>query len=684
MAVYNTKYNVPFRSKRGVYGSVSIKKKNYVGDTIDLKMTPGGLSIDYKFKDWSNPIIGQSCSLNILNDKPDWYELEDLMSAEEKTFQILVDATDASGNNIELFNGWINSETVSQKYLHNSMFKLTGSNFISKLKNLDTSVGSEAPGPTSFMNMLGGCFQDTGIYKSTRINCSLNPYTNPLPNNKTCFSESGSDSESFWKNDVEKIDSLKSIEMILKPFDCYTYPWDGKWYVERYGDLDLITGGNKNYVQYITGVLDYSPGSTGTLQTLNEPSANLADLDFIGGSQTMQMIPGFNRIDVKLNEEYYLNIAPADFNSYPWYELNTANYATFSYRAWWHSKGPITDASVVTTRLDEPYKEIRNAYNYNVYGWAWYNDDGWGENDFLKSLGVSTGVFLTVADASTLVPTEMNIKWKWNNGSTPGSSNYYGNLYGYVKWYRLWYYVKEVASGNFLKYNSDSQEWELVDEGEGYPWRGAQYIEIPPDSVNQRTGTYEASVTIPISEIEGITTGDSKFVICIAHSQYRFESPVTQATSWHRWCKYGDIQVTVSGAEENNVFVARLDNDTLEREKIEIDFFDTLSANYRNRIRFANNYSLRSYNWTNSAGSARYPLAQWLIADKFQLYNKNRRTITGNILHPGFLKPLSLWVDGNDPSTRQYVLTNYSYKPDSDTYKATWWEYDNSETINFT
>ncbi|GAH02310.1 unnamed protein product, partial [marine sediment metagenome] len=54
------------------------------------------------------------------------------------------------------------------------------------------------------------------------------------------------------------------------------------------------------------------------------------------------------------------------------------------------------------------------------------------------------------------------------------------------------------------------------------------------------------------------------------------------------------------------------------------------------------------------------------------------------LVYEGFLKPLQMFYDGEDPSVRTYLLTNYSYYPLMDTYDAEWWEYNNSDTINIT
>ena len=64
------------------------------------------------------------------------------------------------------------------------------------------------------------------------------------------------------------------------------------------------------------------------------------------------------------------------------------------------------------------------------------------------------------------------------------------------------------------------------------------------------------------------------------------------------------------------------------------------------------------------------------------LHNRNRRKIDGTLKYTGFLKPFSMWVDTYDPSIRKYLLTDYTYNVGDDTYKCSWLEYDNSETIN--
>jgi hypothetical protein len=100
-----------------------------------------------------------------------------------------------------------------------------------------------------------------------------------------------------------------------------------------------------------------------------------------------------------------------------------------------------------------------------------------------------------------------------------------------------------------------------------------------------------------------------------------------------------------------------------------------------NGIQTGSAYQYRTNYWKESSGSTYRSLVDWYIHDRYQLYNRNRRELSGDVRYLGYLKPLSMWNDTYDPSLRQYILTSYDYDLDSDIYKCTWLEYDNNSVI---
>jgi hypothetical protein len=76
------------------------------------------------------------------------------------------------------------------------------------------------------------------------------------------------------------------------------------------------------------------------------------------------------------------------------------------------------------------------------------------------------------------------------------------------------------------------------------------------------------------------------------------------------------------------------------------------------------------------------PLVDHLMRNKFQLFNRNRQKLVGDILRRGLslLRPTQSFTDSKQ--VIPFILMGYSYKPISDTYTVQLCEYDN--TVNIT
>jgi len=296
---YSDKYILHFGGGNGFIGTIHIQKDEFVGTPITLKLDKSGIKINYNFQDWFNPIINQTCSLSIINDASNFYEYEDLMELDEKEFKIIVNASDAYNNNIELFNGFINSETIETRYLQKSTFKLTGSNYITKLTNVHPPL-VDTKQKIPFINIINQAISQTGRDVSIYILNRLEPSTS-MADNQTLFNYTGVDTEIFWDNNVTRQNSYDILESSLMPFDSYLFPWNGAFYIVRYADA-WRSDGSMNYVAY-SNKTDYTPQSAGNIISLYEPSSDINDHLIIDRSQTLSRITVLKTIDVKLYQK---------------------------------------------------------------------------------------------------------------------------------------------------------------------------------------------------------------------------------------------------------------------------------------------------------------------------------------------------------------------------------------------
>jgi hypothetical protein len=668
---YRTKYDLLFASKGGVTGKVQLQKDGFSGDVQRLKLVNGGLTIDYKFNDWFDPIIGQSCEISILNDASNWYGLEDLMTLNEREFKVIIDVSDANGNHIELFNGWINSDTVEQKYLNNSVFRISGSNYLSKIDDVNPTIIDQIK-KEPIINIINNTLALTGKDASLMVNTSLAPFGGEaMTTTTTALTQTAIDTENFWKNNVEKEGGLTILKKILTPLDLYIYNWNGNWYLERFSEIVNESSTNKHYVKYSNST-SHTFTSTGLSVYQAEPSTDIFSLNHIGSSQTISMIPGLRTIEVGLNQSTYLNLTSPIFEG--WSSHDVTATPDPSSRAWTYTTGTVEDASIRASIYTNTYNQILRPAAIVLT--AGSNPDiTTGEWEKMKYLGLATKFYVTVTDSSA-GPTSLNIKWKWrSNVLTAAEDSGWKNTT--TSKYKLYYTIKNT--NGYVAYDSTNSVWY---ESFSAPLNNINYIELNPTDVDQATGVYDAAVTIPLTDVSSGSTGDLWYILSLNGSSVVKTSGVE---SLFTQTNYGDVEITCSSPVQDNLLRGQLSTNVLNKKATDIDIFDITSLNYRNGIYTGETYSTRTTTWNEGGGSEgdKYSLAEWLIGTKFKLYGKNRRTINSDVKYVGFIKPMSYWYDSLDPSGRIYILTSYRYTPEFDRYNMSWWEYEPNEEITF-
>lgn len=715
---YGTKYYAKWDSDGGISFILYLNKSDYSGETTELTLAEKGVTIDAKWSDWYKPIINQSVSVDILNRSTNWYDLEDIMDLEEREFQIVIDASIPGGDIVRVFEGFINSDVVQSNYLNMSVLSITGSNFITQLENTTPPIVDEID-RKPLINILGNTLALTGKDSSVRICCSLEPSTyGTIPSNMTLFNRTAIDTEIFWENNTERKDGLKTLEALLTPFDCYLYWWDNKWYVQRYKDMwndDYV----RNYVEYPTTDVCMGYTDAGTEVSIYCPSTALpisvtdvsgADMVFLNGSQTISMIPGLKTLEIKKNQKAYLNLTINDFTNITPAALHPSvtypdatgprrwqAYAEDGGATGWRFPGYtytglfgdnsigflFNDITVFGGGVMGPgrsYQTIGNAiYRFGVP--QYYSGGVYQYTDKHRaSLSTKFKATITTADEDTSTGqngTVLNISWKFAS-PYPGSG-------GITQWdHRCWYWLRIPPGGRYIAHRQDTNPsyWEYTTS-----WSDASsYVVVNATDFDPDTAVAEISVKVPIGDVSGWTLGGGDFDIIfgimgedikgITEENWRIES-------WPLFAYYGDVIISATGTTSPNVIVGEMQNNVLNKKTVNLDIFDIDNLNYKNGVFTNSSFSDRVDVWTDN-GLEYYSLAEFLLRDRFQLYNRNRRKISGNIHYSaGFLKPFDLFYDSYDPSTRKYVLVSYSWDTTKDEYNADFWEYDNTTQINF-
>ena len=653
---YSTIYKLPFYSSKGVTGLVSIQKDGFSGDASTLTLLENGLKIDYKMGDWFDSIIGQSCSLEILNDADDFYSFIDLFTLEEREFKIVIDASDSNGNYVKLFDGFIDVNTVGQKYFKNSTVSLTGSNYLSKLQytypTTINTIQKIAP-----INILAETLSLTGKDTSIYVRNTLDPSEGSERDDNTVFNRVGIDTEVFWKDNINRETGDKIIEMILKPFSSYLYWWNDLWWIQRYDDI-WTQNGTKLWCRYPISIWETSIGyQHGFLdENVPEVSLNFDTFDITDRSQTISMIPGVHQLELRTNTKPYLNIILNDFlNSGPEDALPYSSSPALRQWRYLDNENDFGAGKAAGYRnIGESYLKISNSVQRVLYPAE------------PEDVYISTKFEITVAPVDTV----LNLKWKIGHTYAAG--------------------ITDINARWFLRKGDDIDFITQVDkENDPSLWTithanvfsfYAQEYEILTDKFDDtRIGNID--ITIPLSDVLGMpdVSTDINFTFGLLVSQTRLAESESAYTNPAASEYQGDVVINVNPKKTSNLYIAEINTKNLGKESIELDLNDPADLNTASGLFTNVNYTDKVIGWGANSGT---PLMNTIIGSKYQLYNKNRRKIEANLKYSGFLKPLSMYWDSADPSTKTYLLTNYSYFPINDAYKCEFWEYNNEDTIN--
>jgi len=699
---YSTKYVAYFDSDQGnnTY-ELKLQKDGWAGGETEIKLAGKGVKLDARLKDWWDTIVLQSCSLQIINDTSTatgWYDLSDLMTLEEREFKLVIDAS-YSGTPVRLFEGFINSEVVSQRYVNMSIFNITASNYITKLKDthpdmIDT-ISKQTP-----INIIDECLQLTGKDASIFVNNTLDPSGGTLSSTKTCMNITAIDTENFWKDNWTRDGGDKIIDKILKSYDSYLYWWDGNWYIERYGDV-WTSDGSRNYVGYAAdGSYGYSDAGTQTKVDTSiyvlPISGPMSEYQFTNDNQQIDMIPGLNTLELKLDINKYLNLTINDFSDitanglttsvtypakrtwtcyyvddgppdgwqFPGYKWGILNPSIgFSYEA----SGPVINGQS-TVYPGMTWQTISNAI-YR-YGAPQYWSGGVYQYNDKDLASLSTRFDFTIESETD----SLEIKWKFAPIAMNGGAQAWD--------YRCRFHLRIPTGNRYIRYDNEGDYWEYVTNATD----ASSWVELLGDDIDEYTGVGEVKFTVPIGDVSGWTLGDGDFeMILNIHNEDIKQIDETDYRSYAAYpifAYYGDVIVTSAGSAQDNTIGGVINTKTLEKKEQTINLVDIQNLNYRSGIFTGSGFEDRTTVWTDKDALGYYKISEWILYNKLQLFNKNRQRIKSDLKYNKPLKPFSLWQDNTDPSVRQYVLTGYSYFPGQDTYSnCEWREYSDDVMI---
>ncbi len=708
MATYGLQYTKNVYNKALGECSVQIYKKNFVGDYSDLTIAKGGVRITVSAVDYFEPIVSTSLSLDIINNKTNFYELDDLFSISDLEYQVFVFTN--SSPSVTLFRGFIPCEVVEQAWLPNGIITLNATNNLNRLNQSIPTI-LQTRGNYKLIDIISSCLDGTGLLLPIYINCSLKEtmaYTGD-----TCFDQTTIDADVYYKDSTELQTSKYVLESILKTFGCFIYYYNDAWYIERLKDIGNATKAYKKYAV-----------NRNTVTTVNVTLADLVlgtDIRPINTSQSIVYIPGCKKLKVTFNETqgnllsyYFTNIT----KNYSNLELNEETIT----KKYWGANDEI-DYTILPSNGFTPiniiYRGIKlhntaTSFSNQDYYYLWsttgggYPGTGGSPSEYRKSFcGLYSRIDFSFNTDSTVKLT-LSLKLQLT-GQTAHFFDYLPNFETMTSEHTFFlrFFLRYSVAGlnHFIVYDDTLKKYKTIQQDDilGYP-DGEYYtlnpciIQIPInfDSFESKD-TYYHSMSVDIdldSDVKDVIGQNTSllFGLCgIGHNglgtPYTTGSRIKYCNIVFKDVTYGDIAFTVNNSAIDNTYLGEIVSDFVNENTTELDIYDSYNSNVVNGMYSPQGvgpgYEFRHTNsWQDAVTADRgYPIVKHLIEDKFQIYNKVRRQINTDAYSLLYIKPYR--IVSTTLLNKDFYVCGYEYVVDSDIYKdLTLKEYVSDDSIS--
>lgn len=565
---YVNLYYAPWASEN-VSGYLYIDQLDYSGGASELLLDANSIFVSYNFEDWNIPIVGMQCEFSIRNTKTDFFELLPLLSAEEREFRVRI--VTVSPTIYTIFEGFINCDTITQKFLHRQSIRFVASSHLSKLEN-DHPVSIDTLQNKTFIDIIDEILVSTGASYNIRVNCKIHAEGDILQTGQTLFNKNGFYTELFWEDDVERTTSLEILKAILTTFDCYIYWWRGYWYIERYED---IWTEDIDFVEYATGTT-YDPTEAGSVVNEDKVVSDLHALVFTDQSQTLSIIPGLKTVKVTLEDKRVFNLIKNELSQ----ALNTGdNEPAPPYRTWmkW------TEAGLGWISLGLPYKNISNSVQRVLTQ---------PNTTIPNHRGLYTSFKVTVDNEDT----QLNIKFKYSIENNQMNTYTKSEFKFFFHWY-----LRFADETNLYITKSGDDLWnrtEGTDESVCL-----QEVKVSGDSFDFETRSVEVSITVPLGKVRtydsgldiGPLRGDHFLVLCVGLETINWNDvPALQP----QFAWLGDFNITTTGDIQDNVIEGKVaEAKFLNKKDISLALYDMESYSYKNGVLRGDTLTIRTERW---------------------------------------------------------------------------------------
>jgi hypothetical protein len=631
---------------------------------MPLTLKKGSLKLSKGVPDWESHVSQARCTFTIVNDLSDFYELMPLMTISNGQIRVVV--TDETNPATKyLFEGFLNCEVVQQEMLHYSDLTLTASGLLNKLR-YDHPADIDTLQYMTLIDIIDACLTMTGAAYDIYVDCDLYELNAALSSGQTLFNRTGVYTELFWNNNIERMSALDILESILKSFNCYLQWYEQSWRIIHYEKMT----GTRNWVVYTTGV-SYGYTDTGSVPTpaVIVPLAIHKAFGIIeqqGGSQMLSVVPGLQRLDVKLEQRDFYNLLNPDLSVC----TDTTGAEPLLGRRDWLSFD--SGAGISWGDRGESFQNIDRAirrFGYDV------------STGSLQLNGLTTRFTTSTNGYDTM----LIIDFKFGVANPELLAGWFGESQlinnpqdTTITFY--WYlctYEAVIANRDFFWYNTGTEEWELVADGDEqteYNTLQITVADMDPDLL-----TYNGTLKIPIGQIISTSSADQDDLDLVFRMGTELVDKSGETPQPAYVCYYGDFRAAVSGSPENNLLRGDINTDFLNKLEISLDMFDA-GWNYRNSLIRPTSFNYLTNLWEDGDGGN--TLAEVLLKSKFRLYRIARQKMSITYIDPllpqwGLFYPMTDSKQGD----KVFISLYDQFLPEFNKHTVELYEYDNSEDI---
>lgn len=565
-------------------GYLYIDKRDYVGSASALILKRDGFTIS---TNWQKPLLGMTAEFSIMNLKENFFELLPLLSGKETEYRVRIETTNPTA--VSLFEGFLNCDTITEKYLYRQSINFVASSYLAKLEDIHP-VSVDTLQNITLLKVINEILRSTGCDFPIRINSILRAQGDTLTTGHTLFDKNGFFTELYWEDNIERVTSLEILKSILITFNCYLYWHDKYWYIERYEE---IWNTSVNYVEYSDA---QSAAGVGTVVVIANTISKVHDLVFTSQSQTLAVNPGLKTIKINLKDQRFANLVNSDLTNIitkpsgseflgNWIEP----YVYPALRTW----------EVYGSRWDkagEPFSILSNSIQRKP-GASWVA--------LRLEEGLATSFRVTILNEQT----SLEIKFGYIVEDTFPEDTL--KLKDYT--FRFYYYLKSVTTGAFVVSSGEEGDKVFRMQEAFNALTYLQHIDIDGSAfdINNKSVTVEISIPLGLVDMyalglfSGKLIGDQSFVLCIGAAtmiHYSEDDPPIPTETQIQWGRFGDINVTETGEIHPNVIEGTYELNYLNKEEVDLDLYDTESYSYKNAILRSADLSTRTEKWGMLAG----------------------------------------------------------------------------------